>query len=73
MKHSDANHTDIGSTKLPLAYLQKKKIVVKPHPQLLILMLFPSFNMHHKYRGPGRKWHMEIVIRYGTEVNRNKK
>jgi hypothetical protein len=46
---------------------------MKPRPQLLILMLFPSFNMHHKYRGPGSKSRIDIVLRYGTKVNLNQK
>jgi hypothetical protein len=67
MKHSDADHTDIDSTK---SLQVTKKIAVKPHPQLLILMFIPRF-MHDKYRGSGRKSLMEIVLRYGTKVNLN--
>jgi hypothetical protein len=35
---------------------------MKPRPQLLILMLIPGFNMQHKYRGPGMKSRMDIVL-----------
>jgi hypothetical protein len=34
----------------------------------LILMLIPGFSMHHKYRGPGSKSRIDIVLRQSESI-----
>jgi hypothetical protein len=73
MKHSNADHTDnwLHQDAASVVTKNQQQIAVKPRPQLLILMLIPGFNMHHKYRGPGIKSRIDIALRYGIKVNLN--